>query len=247
MDLCRRRFHDQPAIEAAAALDVHRHVLGPSISPPAIRDAHGPPSPPPTSQVRSLFSSASRSPFPEATPVWAYTSSSYGAVGLQYSTPMAVGNGGSSAASSCASGRLVSSWTSTSGAEAATTSGASVPGFSRSPFSLSLPNTSGLPCSTSTCASAATSLPVMWSKTASLKTTQFCRISTNDAPRCAWARFSTPIRCGCSVSIERATNRAPAPSAKAHADTGFSTDPNGVEGERVPRRDVGEYWPLVRP
>src|SRR5213592_635898 len=119
MDLCRRRFHDQPAIEAAAALDVHRHVLGPSISPPAIRDRHGPPSPPPPppSQVRSLFSSASRSPFPEATPVWAYTSSSYGAVGLQYSTPIAVGNGGSSPASSCASGRLVSSWTSTSGAE----------------------------------------------------------------------------------------------------------------------------------
>ncbi len=30
-------------------------------------------------------------------------------------------------------------------------------------------------------------------------------------------------------------------SAKAQADTGCSIEPRGVEGERVPRRDVGEY------
>jgi hypothetical protein len=29
--------------------------------------------------------------------------------------------------------------------------------------------------------------------------------------------------------------------------TGRSTEPNGVDGERVPTREVGEYWPLVRP
>ena len=28
---------------------------------------------------------------------------------------------------------------------------------------------------------------------------------------------------------------------------GRSTDPAGVEGERVPTREVGEYWPLVSP
>ena len=41
--------------------------------------------------------------------------------------------------------------------------------------------------------------------------------------------------------------RAPAPSAKPHGLIGRSTEPNGVDGERVPARLVGEYWPLVRP
>jgi len=49
------------------------------------------------------------------------------------------------------------------------------------------------------------------------------------------------------VSTERATNRAPAPSANTQAETGYSSDPSGVDGDRVPRRDVGEYWPLVSP
>jgi hypothetical protein len=29
--------------------------------------------------------------------------------------------------------------------------------------------------------------------------------------------------------------------------TGRSIDPNGVEGDRVPSRLVGEYWPFVSP
>src|SRR4029078_3609367 len=47
--------------------------------------------------------------------------------------------------------------------------------------------------------------------------------------------------------MPRAMKRAPEPSAKAQGVTGRSTEPNGVEGERVPTRLVGEYWPLVRP
>ena len=43
------------------------------------------------------------------------------------------------------------------------------------------------------------------------------------------------------VSTERATKRAPEPSAKATAETGASSEPLGVEGERVPWREVGEY------
>jgi hypothetical protein len=42
------------------------------------------------------------------------------------------------------------------------------------------------------------------------------------------------------TSIARATKRAAEPSANAQGDTGLSTEPNGVEGERVPTRDVGE-------
>ncbi len=47
--------------------------------------------------------------------------------------------------------------------------------------------------------------------------------------------------------MARAMNLAPLPSANAHGVTGRSTDPNGVEGLRVPTRLVGEYWPLVSP
>ena len=38
----------------------------------------------------------------------------------------------------------------------------------------------------------------------------------------------------------RATNRPPAPSAKAQGFTGRSSDPAGEVGERVPVREVGE-------
>ena len=31
------------------------------------------------------------------------------------------------------------------------------------------------------------------------------------------------------------------------AESGASREPCGVLGERVPRREVGEAWPLVRP
>ena len=42
-------------------------------------------------------------------------------------------------------------------------------------------------------------------------------------------------------------NRAPDPKANMHGATGRSTEPNGVEGLRVPTRLVGEYCPLVSP
>ena len=73
VDLRRRRFHDQPAIEATAALHFDRVVLDPPLrAPPAIRNAHHGT----TSQVRSLFSSASRSLLPFGTACCAYTSRS---------------------------------------------------------------------------------------------------------------------------------------------------------------------------
>jgi hypothetical protein len=76
---------------------------------------------------------------------------------------------------------------------------------------------------------------------------QFCRISTKDAPLLAWARLNMSGRCLSSVSPERATKRAPAPSANVHGWSGASTEPSGLEGVRVPTGEVGEYWPLVRP
>ena len=51
----------------------------------------------------------------------------------------------------------------------------------------------------------------------------------------------------CRRSMPRATKRALTPSAKLSASTGESIEPWGVDGERVPSREVGEYWPLVRP
>ncbi len=51
----------------------------------------------------------------------------------------------------------------------------------------------------------------------------------------------------CMESTVRATKEPPAPSATSAALTGCSTEPPGVEGERVPTGEVGEYWPLVSP
>lgn len=46
--------------------------------------------------------------------------------------------------------------------------------------------------------------------------------------------------------MPRPMNRAPEPSAKAQGRAGVSSEPNGVEGERVPTRLVGEYCPLLK-
>ena len=75
---------------------------------------------------------------------------------------------------------------------------------------------------------------------------QFWKISTNAAPWWACAAFKTSGRFF-DTSIPRPTNRAPLPSAKAQGLAGWSTEPIGLVGERVPSRLVGEYWPLVRP
>ena len=42
-------------------------------------------------------------------------------------------------------------------------------------------------------------------------------------------------------------NVAFAPKANKHGDTGRSIDPIGVDGERVPGGEVGEYCPFVKP
>ena len=63
----------------------------------------------------------------------------------------------------------------------------------------------------------------------------------------AWAAVNTRERWGIWVSTARATKRAPAPRAKADGESGASIEPPGVDGERVPRREVGENWPLVSP
>src|SRR5438105_15530326 len=64
VNLCRGRFHDHSAIEPAAPFDLHRIALdAPFRAPPAVRNGHDV-----TSQVRSLFSSASSSLFPCALP-----------------------------------------------------------------------------------------------------------------------------------------------------------------------------------
>ena len=47
--------------------------------------------------------------------------------------------------------------------------------------------------------------------------------------------------------MPRPMKRAPAPRANASGETGWSTEPSGVDGVRVPSREVGEYWPLVSP
>ena len=63
VDLRGRGLDDHAAIETAPPFDVHRLGFGASFrAPPAIRNGHV------TSQVRSLFSSASSSPFPVALP-----------------------------------------------------------------------------------------------------------------------------------------------------------------------------------
>ena len=71
---------------------------------------------------------------------------------------------------------------------------------------------------------------------------QNCVVYNDDV----FAAFSTAGRFLCT-SIARATKRAFEPSAKPQGLTGRSTEPNGVDGERVPTREVGEYWPLVSP
>jgi hypothetical protein len=50
-----------------------------------------------------------------------------------------------------------------------------------------------------------------------------------------------------SVSAARAMKVAPAPSASEIGLSGWSIEPVGVDGARVPIAEVGEYWPLVRP
>jgi hypothetical protein len=50
-----------------------------------------------------------------------------------------------------------------------------------------------------------------------------------------------------SVSMERATKVASAPSARLTGFTGWSMEPNGVDLCTAPSGEVGEYWPLVSP
>ena len=53
-------------------------------------------------------------------------------------------------------------------------------------------------------------------------------------------------QCGaCTVLVDGVPARACVIPAQGVA--GRSTEPNGVDGERVPSRLVGEYCPLVRP
>ena len=63
------------------------------------------------------------------------------------------------------------------------------------------------------------------------------------APLWAWAAFRTSGRF-LWTSMPRAMKRAPEPRAKAQGLTGRSTEPKGVEGERVPARLVGELAKL---
>ena len=50
------------------------------------------------------------------------------------------------------------------------------------------------------------------------------------------------------LHVDRARDEAPARAQRERAWVGGrSTEPNGVEGVRVPTREVGEYCPLVRP
>jgi hypothetical protein len=70
---------------------------------------------------------------------------------------------------------------------------------------------------------------------------QFWKISVIEAPSNACAFFRTSPRPTLSVSIARAKNLAPAPSASLPGTSGVSIDPAGVEGDLVPMREVGEY------
>ena len=49
------------------------------------------------------------------------------------------------------------------------------------------------------------------------------------------------------MSSERATKLASAPMANDSGRSGFSMEPSGLDVVRVLMRDVGDYWPLVRP
>ena len=55
------------------------------------------------------------------------------------------------------------------------------------------------------------------------------------------SRYREPAR------TVRATNVAPAPSAKEIGSMGWSMEPKGEDLVTVPGVEVGEYWPLVRP
>ena len=55
------------------------------------------------------------------------------------------------------------------------------------------------------------------------------------------------MTCLRSVSIARATKVASAPIATPSGLNGSSIEPIGVEPDRWPRGDVGEYWPFVSP
>ena len=79
---------------------------------------------------------------------------------------------------------------------------------SRMPRSRLRPKTSGRPCSSTSVWSLLRALSVRSSKAPSLKTLQFWRISTNDAPRCACARRRISCRCLASTSTLRATKVA---------------------------------------
>ena len=87
---------------------------------------------------------------------------------------------------------------------------------------------------------------VIRSKTPSLNTGQFWRISMNDAPLCARAALNASGSFF-DVSKARATKVARAPRAKRAGTTGWSIEPSGLEGVTLPTCDVGEYCPLVRP
>src|SRR5205085_591718 len=117
----------------------------------------------------------------------------------------------------------------------------------RSPLSLVLPYTSGLPCSSLSRRSSRTSFSLHSSNAPSLKTTQFCQISTNAAPLCAAARLITLDMCGMSLAVVRATKVAPAPSASVSGLKGRSTVPNGELLVFLPSSLVGEACPLVHP
>ena len=69
----------------------------------------------------------------------------------------------------------------------------------------------------------------------------------NEDPSWAAACSIMSRRWSRSVSMERATNVASAPSATDTGLKGWSSDPNGVDLVILPTSDVGEYWPLVNP
>ncbi len=69
----------------------------------------------------------------------------------------------------------------------------------------------------------------------------------NAVPLWACARCSISCRWFASTSMVRATKVAPAPSANAIGSIGWSITPCGDDLLLLPSREVGEYWPLVRP
>ena len=109
------------------------------------------------------------------------------------------------------------------------------------------PKTTGLPFSSGIEAAARVLRSCSSPQASSLKTGQFCRISTKAVPLCCWARRRVSCMCEASTSIVRATKVAPAPSAKEMGSTGWSIEPPGVLFVFMPTSEVGEYWPLVRP